>query len=53
MKYRINPIAKILRTPLFKKRVVRSRVKYNRKLKHKENQYEYSRKSGKTSKDTS
>lgn len=35
MKYRINPIAKILRTPLFKKRVVKSKVKYTRKQKHK------------------
>ena len=31
----VNPIAKILRTPLFRKRVVRSRVKYTRKDKHK------------------
>ena len=35
MKYRINPIAKILRTPLFRKRVVKNKVKYTRKQKHK------------------
>ena len=35
MKYRINPIAKILRTPLFRKRVVENKVKYTRKQKHK------------------
>jgi hypothetical protein len=30
-----NPIAKVLRTPKFKKRVIKNKKKYNRKKKYK------------------
>ena len=33
-KFKTNPIARILRTSLFKQRIVRSKVKYNPKQKH-------------------
>jgi len=35
MRIKKNPVAKILRTPLFRKRIVLSKKVYTRKTKHK------------------